>query len=235
MDVVSFYAAMAFVVMVILAVVNSKLKVESARPLEVPAAPGELPLYFAHQFRDFTDYGLIRDADAWKRRMHESFGDGDQLYEAGESLRLFSRPGRSLLAAATVCFTFRPGWSAEEIQPAVRAQLDELGLEELAFGLEELERTQAGWRCRLVVGPWNRELMFTVPGEVFREANALLEAEGYRIMQFDTAGLVHAFCVMHLPLARKAYESELFEFIDPCGGPELAPDGAPEQWCSWLY
>ena len=39
------------VVLVILAIVNSKLKVESARPLEVPAAPGDLPLYFAHQFR----------------------------------------------------------------------------------------------------------------------------------------------------------------------------------------
>ena len=42
MDLVSFYAAMAFVVMVILAIVNSKLKVESARPLEVPSALGPM-------------------------------------------------------------------------------------------------------------------------------------------------------------------------------------------------
>lgn len=235
MDVVSFYAAMAFVVMVVLAIVNSKLKVESARPLGVATVPGELPLYFAHQFRDFSDYGLIRAPDTWKARMHQAFGDGDQLYEAGEALRLLSRPGRSLLAAATACFVFKPGWSAEEIEPAVRAQLDELGLEELTFRLDDLESTEEGWRCHLVVGPWSRELTFTVPGDVFREANALLEADGYRIMQFDTANLVHAFCVMHLPLARKAYESALFEFIDPCGGEELDQGGAPEQWSTWLY
>ena len=235
MDMVSFYAAMAFVVMVVLAVVNSKLEVDSARPLEVPAAPGDLPLYFAHQFRDFTDYGLIRDGDTWKSRMHQAFGTGDALYDAGEALRLLSRPGRSLLAAATVCFTFKPGWSAEEIQPAVRAQLDELGLEDLAFRLDELTKTEGGWTCRLVVGPWSRDLEFQVPGDVFREANALLEAEGYRIMQFDTARLVHAFCVMHLPLARKAYESKLFEFIDPCGGQDVDQGGAPEQWSTWLY
>lgn len=235
MDMVSFYAAMAFVVMVILAIVNSKLKVESARPLEVPAAPGELPLYFAHQYRDFADYGLIRDAAAWVRRLHQAFGTGDQLYEAGEALRLLSRPGRSLLAAATSCFVFKPGWSAHEIEPAVREQLDELGLEDLAFRLDDLERTADGWRCRLVVGPWSRELEFEVPGDVFREANALLEAEGYRVMQFDTARLVHAFCVMHLPLARKAFDSALFQFTDPCGGEEVDQGGAPEQWSTWLY
>jgi len=43
-------------------------------------------------------------------------------------------------------------------------------------------------------------------------------AEGWRIAQFATANLVHAFAVMHLPLCRKLHQSALFDMIDPPGG-----------------
>lgn len=235
MDVVGFYAGMAFVVMVILAIVNSRLEVDLARPTDVPVGVEEVPLYFAHLHRDLLDLGLVRGNQAWFDRVRKAFGEGPALYEAGEALRLLSRPGRSLVVSATTDLRFLPGWNPEEIGPAMRAECAAVGAE-IAFDLDEIEaREGGGYRARLTVGPWTRRLDFERPGDVFREANAILEADGYRVMQFANGNLSHAFALMHLPLARRLYDSALFDVIDPCGGEEVREGGTPEQWSTWLY
>jgi len=141
----------------------------------------------------------------------------------------------SLLAAATVGFTHGYGWAPEEIAPKLRQELSrlEVGIPMDLTGIEELEGGR--YRGHLTVGPWSRDLEFAVPGDVYREVNTVLEPEGWRIMQFSTANLVHAFAVMHLPLARKMYQANLFDVVDPPGGEDLVRGGATEQWYTWLY
>lgn len=235
MDVVPFYAFFAFVAMVVLAIVNSRIKVDLARPTDVAVWTEGLPLYFAHSHRDLVDYGLIHSNQAWLDRLHASFGEGDELYQAGEDLRHMSRPGRSLLTAATCCVTFAPGWKAEEVGPALAAALRERGVE-MEFRLDEIQMLEeGGFHGALTVGPWTRELDFDLPGDIYREANAILEADGWRIVQFATGNIVHAFAPMPLPLARKIHQSELWDLIDPPGGEELQEGGTPEQWYTWLY
>ncbi len=235
MGIVSVYAGMAFVVMVLLAIVNTRLEVDLARPDSTPVGDAELPQYFAHSFRDMADLGLIRDSVDWVSKVESAFGKGDDLYQAGEELRLLSRPGRSLLAAATVGFTFGADWLPSEIESKLKQEIEALGIE-LDFRLENLKTLEDGHHEGLLsVGPWSRTLVFQFPGDVYREANALLEAEGFRIMQFDTASLNHSFALMHLPLAKKLFHSKLFQMIDPCGGDTIRPEGAPERWSTWLY
>lgn len=235
MDLVPLYALAAFVVMVILAIVNSRLEVDLARPDDLPVQGTSLPLYFAQTHREFLDLGLIHSHEEWVARVHGAFGTGDALYQAGEELRLLSRPGRSLVAAAASCFTFGLDWTPEQLAPALREECVRRGCE-MDFELEEISsREEGGFRAVLRVGPWSRELDFELPGDVFREANALFEAEGWRVMQFATGNLTHAFALMHLPLARKMYQSMLFDLIDPPGGEPLEAGGSPEKWYTWLY
>lgn len=234
MDLVPFYALLAFAVMVLLAIVNSRIKVDLARPSDLPVAGTGLPLYFAQAHREFLDLGLIHSHEDWVERVQAAFGHGDELYRTGEELRLLSRPGRSLLAAASCCFTFGMDWSPEDLAPALRQEMTRRGFS-MDFEFSEIEELDHGYRGRLRVGPWERWLDFHLPGEVYREANAILEAEGWRIMQFATGNISHAFALMHLPLARKMFQSELFDLIDPPGGEDLQPGGSPEKWYTWLY
>jgi hypothetical protein len=233
-DLVPLYALSAFLVMILLAVVNSKLKVSLALPHDVAVQGSSLPLYFAQSHREFLDLGLISSHQEWMDRVHQAFGEGEDLYQAGEELRLLSRPGRSLLAAAASCFTFGKDWSPEQLGPALQEEMMRRGWE-YPFDLTKIECLEVGYQGRLQVGPWSRQLKFQLPGEVYREANALLEAEGWRVMQFATGNVSHAFALMHLPLARKMFQSELFDLIDPPGGEEVRAEGSPEKWMTWLY
>lgn len=228
---ISFYAFGCFLTMVVLAIVNSKIRVDTARPTD--AGPVGLPLYFAHAHRDFVDLGLVRSNQEWAARVVEHFGEGEELAQAGEDLRLLGRPGLSLLAAATVGFSLGYGWKPADIMARLEPELARLGIPGSLEGIEEL----AGGRFagKLTVGPWSRRLEFRVPGDVYREVNTVLEPEGYRIMQFATGGLSHAFALMHLPLARKMFQSAMFDLVDPPGGDELIPGGTTDRWYTWLY
>lgn len=230
---VFYYALVSLATMVVLAVVNSRIKVDDAAPLD--AGPVGMPLYFAHAHRDFLDLGLVRSNADWEARVHAHFGEGHDLVHAGDELRQLGRPGLSLLAAATVGWTHGYGWEPGEIEPMVREQFAALGIA-MGFALEDVEEVEGGgYRGRLTVGPWTRELDFQVPGDVYRETNTVIEPEGYRIMQFATADLCHAFALMHLPLARKMFQANLFDLIDPPGGEELVPGGDTQKWYTWLY
>ncbi len=230
---ISFYALGTLLVMVVMAIVNSKLEVDMAKPDD--AGPLGLPLFFAHAWRDFLDLGLVTSNQRWVENLHRHFGEGEDLVRAGDELRALGRPGMSLLAAATTGFTLGYGWKAEEIAPHLREAIREKGLD-LACELEQIEALPGGvWRGRLTVGPWSRTLEFRVPGDVYREANTVLEPEGFRIMQFATGSLTHAFALMHLPLARQMYQMAVFDLVDPPGGEDLVPGGTTERWYSWLY
>ena len=235
MDLVGLYVFGAFGVMVVLAIVNSRLRVDLARPTDVAVWAQGLPLYFAALHRDLVDYGLVQSNQEWLERLHAAFGVGDELYQAGEDLRLLGRPGRSLVASATCCFTFGSDWRPERIGPALAEALGARGVP-LEFRLEDIQpRDQGGSRALLVVGPWSRWLDFELPGEVYCEANALLEADGWRVVQFANGNVVHAFALLPLPLARKLHHAELFDLVDPPGGDEVRQGGTPEQWHTWLY
>lgn len=254
-----FYALGTLAVMVVLAVVNSALEVEAAQPRDV--GPSGLPLFFAQAHRIFLDLDLIESNQAWANRVRRVFGapeggedpestegaedpsdegevayDPDALMHAGDQLRLLGRPGMSLLAAATLGFTLDSDWTPDDLLPPLRAGLARYRRDDLGLELEEVERLEDGsFRGRLTVGPWTRHLDFRLPGDVYREANTVLEAEGFRVMQFDTAGLRHAFALMQLPLARKMFQSATFALVDPPGGEPLVEGGRPEQWYTWLY
>lgn len=235
MGIVGFYAAAAFGVMVLLAIVNSRIEVRMNRPVDRMVGGDALPIYFAQIHRDFYDLGLVESNQGWLDRLHQAFGEGDELDRNGEDLRLLGRPGFSLVAAATVGFSFGPDWTPEEIAEPVDRRLREYGLD-FPFALKDLEELDNGsYRARLVVGAWSRELEFRLPGDVYREANALLEAEGFRVMQFATGGVSHAFALMELPMARKLFHSAAFDMVDPPGGDEVRPEGTPEKWHTWLY
>jgi hypothetical protein len=235
MDLVGLYVGGAFAVMVILAIVNSRLSVDLARPTDAAVWAEGLPQWFVALHRDLVDLGLVLSNQDWLRRLHAAFGEGDELYRAGEDLRLLGRPGRSLVAAATCCFTFGSEWSVERVGQAMAEELEARGVE-LAFRLEDPVALEGGgYRARLTVGPWSRELAFELPGDVYREANAILEADGWRVVQFGTGNVVHAFALLPLPLARKLHHGELFDLIDPPGGEEVREGGTPERWYTWLY